>query len=257
MCDVAKDAGHDTRREHWVPELWRARAHRRDAEAAAIAARAVAAAEANPGDAALRDAAAAATEAAAVAAAGLRTANTRVGAARAVQALAQSGASAVAATPMPSAAASAIPATAAPAPLPEDSYQAADDEMARRFAVLDVLVVGSHQADMLIDVTIRHFTNALEPKPDRPLLRAEADKRERYPPIGSIRVQVAAATTLGRISAQFDAILSTLAADAAQRDCRRGVTPNHSRLQRWRARLDYLLCIGLVETADTAYKPQL
>ena len=101
--------------------------------------------------------------------------------------------------------------------------------------------------DLLVDVTIRHptasaYARAAADHDGAAARAAEVDKGKRYPPQGGRRVVPFAMETWGRLGPEADALLESLAAEAARHAHRRGqATVASAFLRRWRATLDAAL----------------
>jgi hypothetical protein len=112
-----------------------------------------------------------------------------------------------------------------------------------REAVLDVWAYGIPELpDLLLDVTVRHpcaarYRPAAERTPASAASKAEAEKRERYPPAGGRQVWPVAHETWGRLGPAAEQLLQLCASAAARRAHRRGKVSG-GELRRWRARLD-------------------
>ena len=113
-------------------------------------------------------------------------------------------------------------------------------------AWMDILLLGhSELGGILGDVTVRHpnaqrgpaYLHAAATTPGATAAHAEAEKANRYPPVGDVVVRGLAHETWGRLGALAEDLLATAAAAATRDDHRRGRVPLH-RLRRWRAQLD-------------------
>jgi hypothetical protein len=112
-----------------------------------------------------------------------------------------------------------------------------------REAVLDVWAYGIPELpDLLLDVTVRHpraarYRPAAERFAASAATKAEAEKRDRYPPAGGRQVWPVAHETWGRLGPAAEQLLQLCASAAARRAHRRGKVSG-GELRRWRARLD-------------------
>ena len=112
-----------------------------------------------------------------------------------------------------------------------------------REAVLDVWAYGIPELpDLLLDVTVRHpraarYRPAAEKTAASAASKAEAEKRDRYPPAGGRQVWPVAHETWGRLGPAAEQLLQLCASAAARRAHRRGRVSG-GELRRWRARLD-------------------
>ena len=123
------------------------------------------------------------------------------------------------------------------APKQNSGHEACDeDDEKRQAAILDVWACGARAVeDLLLDITVRN------PTADRYVHKAcgqagwaasvaEEAKQKRYPPAAGRAVQTVAVEAYGRLGSQGEAVLASLACDAAEKDARSGRT-SRGRLQ--------------------------
>ena len=110
-------------------------------------------------------------------------------------------------------------------------------------AWLDIAALGVPElAAMLFDVTVRHpradrYLPAAVGEDGAAMLRAAAEKADRYPDASGRRVVTLGHETWGRLAVSAECMLQLCAEVGARRDHRRGRLPGN-RLSRWRAQLD-------------------
>eukprot|EP00929_Paragymnodinium_shiwhaense_P021813 TRINITY_DN14119_c0_g3_i1.p1 TRINITY_DN14119_c0_g3~~TRINITY_DN14119_c0_g3_i1.p1 ORF type:complete len:260 (+),score=27.98 TRINITY_DN14119_c0_g3_i1:2-781(+) len=122
-------------------------------------------------------------------------------------------------------------------------------------AWLDIWAFAGHSIqDLLVDVTIRHpMSSAYQPDASRTAgstaAAAEEQKQKRYPPSAGRQVRPFAMEAWGRLGADAEELLQTLAAEATLHARRRGHAATASTfLRRWRATLDAVLHKGIANS---------
>ena len=132
-----------------------------------------------------------------------------------------------------------------------------DDEPRRKAAILDVWGFGARWVpDLLADITVRHpaaerYRQKAEEQQGAAAQMAEEDKQARYPPAAGRRVRTIAFETWGRLGEEGEAVLTSLAAAASERDRWSGRT-GRGRLTQWRARLDAVLQAGVARALESS-----